>query len=770
MTAAASVTPIRKADRAAIRQHLDMLFRRADAVVPGCTVSLVWSNAALDALNESETFPATPVGLDRAADKAAAMNEQGRNCYVGANPRKPGAGGRGKNADVPVALFHWAEVDDADGEVGLMLWNGATPSATITTGTTPTTRTHVYWELDRPETDLVAWKARQKVLAKAICGDPAVVDESRVLRLAGTINFPKPSKFQKGYKVELVSPVDQSGTIVTPAQLMAGLDYVSATPIVQEESGPKQIGAPELMARDQADLLQTLQAIENDLDYNAWVGMAHAVKAATGDSADGREAFIAWSETYPGCTAESAERVWDSISESKVGADFIYTHASRAGIATSSAAQDFEPLPDDVEPYVAKPAAPAKRFAPVPMRLPENFDPTRIELRKWVLGHRFMVGSVTGGIGAPGVGKSTFSILSGMAIATGRELTGEKVHLKGRVWIHNHEDDTDELLRRIAGVCLHYNLDFADIRDNFLFSSGAVTRLVVAVKQDDSVKLTQTVQDIIDTIKEENIVFLAVDPLVSTHEGVNENSNTEVERVVDAFRKIARETGCAIDLVHHSLKDHSGDTESRAGDMNAARGAGALVGAVRVAYTLAPMSTKGAEDRGISLALANSLARLDMAKGNYSARSRGQPIWYEMKSVGLGNGDDNLGDDLLCETGQESDTVAVHTLYDLNKQMAESAAEEADRAAVRAVGYLEDIVSEFPKGEKLMPQGELAERLLKRWAVKKDKAQERIREVVSDSRDKGEVIEVAGTRFLVYRTSAGNHANSAKYVHCVAVN
>ena len=32
--------PIRKADRAVIRQHLDVLFRRADAIGPGCLVLL----------------------------------------------------------------------------------------------------------------------------------------------------------------------------------------------------------------------------------------------------------------------------------------------------------------------------------------------------------------------------------------------------------------------------------------------------------------------------------------------------------------------------------------------------------------------------------------------------------------------------------------------------------------------------------------------------------------------------------------------------------
>lgn len=758
------VHPIRKANRRAIRDHLHMLFRRADTVVPGSVVAIMNSNSEITELNKARTFPATPAGLDRATEHAAQMNEEGKNVYVGANPRRPGTVGRGTNKDIPFACFQWAEVDDADGEVGLMLWNGATPSATITTGTEPTTRTHVYWELEAPEFDLVSWKARQKVLAQAICGDPAVIDESRVLRLAGTYAYPHAKKVSKGYRVELVSAADQSGTVTTPEQLMQGLGDIG-TPISSQISEVKPIGDDSLLARDQDDLIATLQATPNELDYAEWVAFTHAFKAACGGSDEGYEAYEEWCLKYPGNTADDAQAKWDSVNESRLGADYVYGVASGYGVAVSAAANDFDPLPADEDPYVAPVAA--KRYAPLPMRLPENFDPRCIDLRKWVLGHRFLVGSVTAGLGAPGVGKSTFSILSGMAIATGRELTGERVNIRGRVWVHNHEDDTDELLRRIAGVCLHYDIDFNDIRDDFLFSSGAVTRLTVAVKDGDTVKLTQAVQDIIDTVNAENIVFMAVDPLISTHEGVNENSNAEVEKVVDAFRIIARKTGCAIDLVHHTVKDHSGDTESRAGDMNAGRGAGSAIGAARISYTLSPMSIKGAEDRGIPLDLAGNLVRLDNAKGNYAAKKLGQPVWYEMKSVSIGNGVDDDMEDLLSAEAQASDTVAVHVVYDLNAQIAESAADAAQREAIQAISFQGDIVSEFPKGAKQMPQGEVAERLMKRWAVKKDKAQERIREVVPDGRDSATIVELGGTRCLVWRTSAGNHANAAKFVHCV---
>jgi hypothetical protein len=758
------IHPIRKADRKAIRDHLGMLFRRADAIVPGCMVDIVWSDAELSRLNEFERFPATPAGLDRAAEKAARMNELGRNVYCGANPRKPGTRGDSRNEDIAFATHHWVDADTEAAMEQALFWQGPTPSAVVLTGTEPFERSHLYWELDAPCFNLQEWTARQKALAAALCGDPSPVDPRRVMRLPGAFSYPKPSKMARGYRTEMVTS-EQSGTVTEPERLTKGLS-VPVVPSVQED-GAKLIGDESLLARDQDELLRVLAALPNELDYADWVTATHAIKAACGGSPEGLEAYVDWCLKYPDMTAEAAEAKWESVSESRIGADYVYQAASRAGVHTSSASQDFEPLADDVEPYVTKPAEPRKRFAPLPVRLPDGFSPAKLERRKWVLGYRFMQGVVTGGIGAPGVSKSTFSILTGLSIATDRELTGETVHRHGRVWIHNHEDDTDELLRRISGACIHYGIDFDEIRDNFLFSSGAVTRLVVAVKVGDSVEQTVAVQEIIDTVRELDIVYMAVDPLVSTHQGVKENINEEMERVVDAFRKIARETGCAIDLVHHTVKDHSGDTESRAGDMNAARGAGAMIGAVRIAYTLSPMSAKGADERGLSLDIASKLVRLDHAKGNYSARSI-EPVWYKLNSVSIGNGADGL-DDLLDGGVDEPDTVAVHEVFDLGAKMAESAEEKEAVEAMRTESYLNDIVAEFPKGHTKMPQGDLAERMLNRWGVKASEAQARIKAAIPDGRDSAALVMISGRRNLVYRTSAGDHARSPKWVNCVPV-
>jgi hypothetical protein len=129
---------------------------------------------------------------------------------------------------------------------------------------------------------------------------------------------------------------------------------------------------------------------------------------------------------------------------------------------------------------------------------------------------------------------------------------------------------------------------------------------------------------------------MVMDPFVSTHRGVSENSNDEIEQVAEAIRYIAHETNCSIDLVHHSVKSHAGNSESHAGDMNAARGASALIGAVRILYTLALMSPKTATDLGVPPHLSARLIRLDQGKGNYSARDP-DVRWFELVTVPVGN-------------------------------------------------------------------------------------------------------------------------------------
>jgi hypothetical protein len=107
-----------------------------------------------------------------------------------------------------------------------------------------------------------------------------------------------------------------------------------------------------------------------------------------------------------------------------------------------------------------------------------------------------------------------------------------------------------------------------------------------------------------------------VDPFAETFEG-DENSNSELKWAGVLWREVARRTNAAICLVHHTKKYASG----MAGDVDAARGASALIGIARLVATLFPMTGAEAQLMGISDEARPTFLRYDDAKANLNLKS-----------------------------------------------------------------------------------------------------------------------------------------------------
>lgn len=253
-----------------------------------------------------------------------------------------------------------------------------------------------------------------------------------------------------------------------------------------------------------------------------------------------------------------------------------------------------------------------------------------LEPRRWLLGHRYIPGYVTLTIAPGGVGKSLLTILEGLSIATDTQLTYDEVKIPGAVWLYNTEDPFEELDRRVMAAAKHYHLASEQLKD-FYYSSGH-ERPIKFVVYDDHNKpmiLENVVEAVINQIQKRNIKLFIVDPFVRCH-AVNENDNAAIDTVVQAFQRIAKTTGCAISLVHHTSK---GD-KNAAGNMDKARGASALVSAARIAHTLYPMSSTEAKKYGLSAHRASWYVKLDDAKSNLAPPSTISK-WFEKQSVRL---------------------------------------------------------------------------------------------------------------------------------------
>jgi len=91
--------------------------------------------------------------------------------------------------------------------------------------------------------------------------------------------------------------------------------------------------------------------------------------------------------------------------------------------------------------------------------------------RGWLLGNTFCRRFLSSLIRDGGVGKTAVRYAQALALATGRDLTGEHVFQRARVLIISLEDDADELRRRILAARLHFNIPASDL-DGWLFLSS----------------------------------------------------------------------------------------------------------------------------------------------------------------------------------------------------------------------------------------------------------------------------------------------------------
>jgi AAA domain/CHC2 zinc finger len=248
---------------------------------------------------------------------------------------------------------------------------------------------------------------------------------------------------------------------------------------------------------------------------------------------------------------------------------------------------DWEPAPDwepPPEPHTAAAAGPVAVIYPLPI-VGED-----IPRRQWIVPTLLLRRCVSVMVAPPGSGKSLLTLQLGLMMASGHPWGGWRPRGAVRTLIINSEDDADEMRRRLYAGIRVMQLDEIAMLDRIALADAPET--IVIAKADSKTKTViaqPMAQRIVATIIEGGFDVVIVDPFAETFEG-DENSNSELKWAAVLWREIARKTNCAILLVHHTRK-----YGAEAGDMDAARGAGALIGVARVVSTVFTMSEKEAE-------------------------------------------------------------------------------------------------------------------------------------------------------------------------------
>lgn len=257
-------------------------------------------------------------------------------------------------------------------------------------------------------------------------------------------------------------------------------------------------------------------------------------------------------------------------------------------------------------------------------------DPAEIERRHWLYGMHYIRGFVSATFAPGGVGKSTLVTTEALAMVVDRPLLGIHPDERCRVWLWQGEDSLDEMQRRITAIMLHFDIAPSEIEGRLFVNSGRDRDLRIAIQDRNGVRVAEpVVERVIEEIRRNRIDAMIVDPFVSTH-AVSENDNPAIDRVSKTWARIAHETNCAIELVHHSRKQGGEQTTVEDG-----RGASALLATVRSARVLNLMTKDEAARAGVDNPL--SYVRLQHGKANLAARAE-HAWWLKLTGEPLGNG------------------------------------------------------------------------------------------------------------------------------------
>lgn len=609
---ASVVEPIIRPDVNAIAEHLRALFDPLATEYPQGLIEISYGFPGPD---HGALF-----GIGRIEDAvtfAVEMNNDGKNVYVGVNPRKPGTkmSKRASDSDVEIAIWQFADIDKNEAVETLKPKLALPPNLNVITGRTPNPRPHLYWLLDEPVHNLAEWSARQQGLAAKLGGDP-VINPSRIMRLAGTVNYPTDKKMERGYRTELATlkVFDEDDRPPVPVGMFIGwcppAKVQEAPPAANGTHVPPEAVYSGAIAGNGVNVASILQAIRSgDQWHNNMVRLVGHM--AVMGRMDAEILGLAASITLPGFTVDQTLR---EMRQALDGARRKFNAPNVETVFTEGSFENGGAIIDAVDAF--------------------DFSPESLPVRPWLV-RGMLLASHTHILVAPGgSGKSLFTLQFAMMMASGKPWGGFQPKHPCKTLLINAEDDLNEQRRRLHGATTVMDLKGDDLRGKMFIARNVHDMVIAKIDpRTKSVTRTPMVAALREYIKENDIKVVVVDPFAETFEG-DENSNSEIKWAMLVWRdEIARETGCAVYLVHHTTKYASG----KAGDADAIRGGSAIVNSVRVAHTLFSMTAEEAAALNVEPEKRYDYIRLDDAKLNLSRRA-GVAKWFEKRSIDIGNG------------------------------------------------------------------------------------------------------------------------------------
>ena len=591
-------------DSSVVRQHLEHITRRWDELDAKALFEVRFLTADDRAqVRNVARFSPDATGIDMAVDHIAAMNEHHLNAYVVVNPidaaRKIETGKAATDADILGSFFHWADADDAQAAENIRSFVGPKPTYFVLTGTAPTLRPHVYWELEDATQNLAAWTDTQKAIAATLRTDPAVVNPSRIMRIAGTINWPKPSKQEKGYIAERTTLRiydEDERPLVTSERMARAFAGAQATATEQHGTFHIDTGAAHKTSEQYADMLQRART---DGQKHTGVRDLAASLAAQGVKPELASAII-----------KDACPVWDDNVEALIATAYLKF------------------APGSPQPKMTEEQW--EEVAPAVFKKWQIKDISKIPYPEFLYSDFYARGYTSLTLASPKVGKSMLGLAEALDMASGRGFLTGVPREKLRVVYYNAEDDQDVLDARVAALLELYGVDQSEIADTFWPTSGVENDDFFLIAGQEGMINEPLFVAIEKFCIEQKADVLIFDPLQDL--SASPETNEVFRAMGQRLRRLASQCRVALGLIHHTRKIAPGMQAT----IEDGRGGSALRGTARFNRILNPMT----EDEAAKAGVENHrfFFRIGDMESNLAPPSADVNRWFEKKSVPIQNG------------------------------------------------------------------------------------------------------------------------------------
>ena len=594
------------ADPKVIESHIRHITRRWDEFGQPCMFEIRFLTAEDSAtVKDISRYSPDDMGIEMACEHIAEMNKYRLNAYVVVNPIDAKANiktGKGaEDGDIIGSVFHWADADDERAAQNIKSFVGPQSTFFVLTGTQPCHRPHVYWELEEPTRNMEAWRQIQKSIALTLKTDKAVINPSRIMRVAGTVNWPKPQKQGRGYVAEMAALriYDEDDRPLVTSERMARA-FASA-PAATDGTFHIDTGHDRKTAEDYADMVERART-----DGKKHTGVRDITATLAGASVPRAMTEVIVRDICP---------VWDRGVENLIDTAYDKFYSPNDGTD-----HQFREMTDE-----ERDAVPAMLFEPWGHR-----DLASIPYPQFVYSDFYARGYTSVTLAPPKVGKSMLGLAEAIDMASGRGILTGQEREKLRVVYYNAEDDQNVIDSRVAALLEAYQIDQSEIADTLFPVSGVERDNFFLISGQEGVINETLFVSLEKFIAEQNADVMIFDPLQDLSHSPETN---EVFRLLgQRLRRMASTTSISLGLIHHTRKIAPGMTPS----IDDGRGGSALRGTARFNRLLIGMS----EDEAVKAGLDNhrSYMRIADMESNLAPPSSDVNRWFEKVSIRTPNG------------------------------------------------------------------------------------------------------------------------------------